>query len=366
MLKYLFAFIVLIHGLIHFMGFAKAFNYGNITQLTKDISKPAGILWMATAFLFIAVVILFLFKKEGWAIIAIITVFFSQILIILSWKDAKFGTAANIIVLLAALPSFAIFNFNKMVKQEAGILMSQHVTDKSVITKEAIVNLPPVIQKWLLTSGIAGKEKIEFIRLQQKGEIRTKPGGKWMPFTATQYFTVNTPAFNWQTTVEMMPLITLNGRDKFENGKGEMLIKLLSLIKVADARNDTHVDASAMLRYLGETCWFPSAALENYMQWQTIDSLSAKATMHYNSTAASGIFQFNANGDLISFSGDRWYGSGKDATLEKWLIEIKEYKTFQGIRVPNKCEVTWKLKAGDFTWLKLEITNVEYNKSELY
>ena len=43
MLKYLFAFIMLIHGFIHFMGFAKAYNYGNITQISKQISKPCGI-----------------------------------------------------------------------------------------------------------------------------------------------------------------------------------------------------------------------------------------------------------------------------------------------------------------------------------
>ncbi len=43
MIKYFFAAIILIHGLIHCMGFAKAFGYGNITQLSKDISKPSGL-----------------------------------------------------------------------------------------------------------------------------------------------------------------------------------------------------------------------------------------------------------------------------------------------------------------------------------
>ncbi len=44
MIRILFSILLLGHGLIHFMGFAKAFNYGNITQLTKEISKPAGML----------------------------------------------------------------------------------------------------------------------------------------------------------------------------------------------------------------------------------------------------------------------------------------------------------------------------------
>ena len=40
MLRYIFLFVLFVHGLIHVMGFMKAYNYGNITQLTKAISKP--------------------------------------------------------------------------------------------------------------------------------------------------------------------------------------------------------------------------------------------------------------------------------------------------------------------------------------
>lgn len=63
MLKYIIALIILMHGLIHFMGFAKAFGYGNITQL-GEVSKPMGSLWFITAFLFITVAILLLLKKD--------------------------------------------------------------------------------------------------------------------------------------------------------------------------------------------------------------------------------------------------------------------------------------------------------------
>ena len=102
MLKYIFSFIILIHGLIHFMGFAKAFGYGNITQL-GEVSKPMGSLWLITAFLFIAVTILFLLKKDAWALTGIVAAILSQLLIITVWKDAKFGTIANLIILITAI-----------------------------------------------------------------------------------------------------------------------------------------------------------------------------------------------------------------------------------------------------------------------
>ena len=110
MLKYSLAIIIFMHGLIHFMGFAKAFGYGNITQLTKDISKPAGVFWLLSAVLFIITAALLLLKKESWPLLAIVAVLVSQVLIVLAWKDAKFGTVANIIILSVAV--IALF-FNR-------------------------------------------------------------------------------------------------------------------------------------------------------------------------------------------------------------------------------------------------------------
>lgn len=112
MLKYLIAFFIFIHGLIHIMGFAKAFGYGKITQLTKDISKQAGAIWSFACLLFIITGIGFLLKKEWWPVLAIFAIIVSQIVILISWKDAKFGTIANVIVLLVAIAACAEINFN--------------------------------------------------------------------------------------------------------------------------------------------------------------------------------------------------------------------------------------------------------------
>lgn len=102
-MNYLFAFVMLIHGLIHMMGFAKAFEYAEIPQLTKAISKPMGILWLVAAALFTTTVVMLLSKIENWPVMALATVFLSQILIISTWHDAKFGTIANVIIIIVAI-----------------------------------------------------------------------------------------------------------------------------------------------------------------------------------------------------------------------------------------------------------------------
>ncbi len=366
MIKYFFAVFIFLHGLIHLMGFAKAFGYGNITQLTKEISKPAGFCWLITAVVFIVAIILFLLKKESWPVVAIVAAVGSQLLIITAWKDARFGTIGNLVVLLVAVPALAAVGFNNMAKKEAAAMLSTSSSVNAVVTKEMLYGLPQIVQKWLMNMGVVGKEKVHTVRLKQTGEMRTKPNGKWMPFTATQYFTVDTPAFNWLTTVQMMPLLSMNGRDKFENGNGAMLIKVLGLVNVVDAKDNDQMNQSSMMRYLAEICWFPSAALAEYIKWEAVDSTAAKATMHYKGVTVSGIFQFDSNGNMISFSGDRWYGSGKDATLQKWFVETNGYTTFHGIRIPGKSEVSWKLNKGDFNWLYVNIVDIEYNKPVLY
>lgn len=163
-----------------------------------------------------------------------------------------------------------------------------------------------------------------------------------------------------------MPLITLNGRDKFVDGHGEMLIKFLSLVNVANAGDDDKINSATMIRYMAEISWFPIAALNDYIKWEAIDSSSAKATMTHNGLTVSGIFQFNERGDMIGFTADRYYGTDDKASLEKWVVEIKGYRDFNHMRIPYKNKVIWKLKTGDFNWANIELTDLEFNKPELY
>lgn len=66
MLRFFFFFVLLLHGLIHLMGFAKAFKYAEIPQLTGSFSKTTGLLWLTTALLITTSAALFLLKKEEW------------------------------------------------------------------------------------------------------------------------------------------------------------------------------------------------------------------------------------------------------------------------------------------------------------
>ncbi|MCA1757274.1 MAG: hypothetical protein LC649_07450 [Bacteroidales bacterium] len=49
---------------------------------------------------------------------------------------------------------------------------------------------------------------------------------------AEQYFTTANPAFIWTIDLRMSPFITIRGRDKFVDGRGEMQMKMNSIINL--------------------------------------------------------------------------------------------------------------------------------------
>ena len=117
-MKYLLTLLLLFHGLIHLMGFTKAFNFAAVSQLTQPISKPAGALWGLSALLFTIATVLFFMKKDGWWMGAIAAAVLSQILIFSSWQDAKFGTIVNLMVLVAAVIGMGTSRFHSSYENE--------------------------------------------------------------------------------------------------------------------------------------------------------------------------------------------------------------------------------------------------------
>ncbi len=364
MLKYLFALVVCMHGLIHALGFLKAFHLGG-EQITKAVSKPLGLVWLAVMMMFIITAIFFLLKEKHWPLVSMVAVLLSQILIIIFWKDAKMGTAVNAVILFIALPAYAQEAFSLSSEIQSTTLL-ESFDNNDIITHNDVEHLPPIVQKCLHNSGAIGKSKAGTVRLKQKGKMKLKPDADWMDFNAEQYFNLKDPAFVWTTKVQMSSLVYFNGRDELKEGKGKMLIKAQSLINMVNEYDNEKINSGALIRFLGESSWFPQFFASDYMEWEELGPTTARATLTYQDLKAQGTFEFTADGDVKSFSTQRYYGAGKEATEENWIVEMESYKNLDGVKVPNKCKVTWKLNEGDFNWLILEIVDLAYNPDGLY
>jgi hypothetical protein len=362
-MKIILIVLTILHGIIHSLGFVKAFNLSDIKELTLSIPKFAGLIWLITSILFVVAGISYAFNNKYWWLIAFIGVILSQILIFYFWKDSKFGIIPNIIILIASVVGYANYNFHQMVDSEIQTMLSKVDYSKNfTVSENNISHLPNAIKKWITASGIIGGPFINTVKLRQIALMKMKPEQEdWYEAEAVQYFTTERPAFIWEVKMKMMSILQIVGRDKLMSGKGEMLIKLLGLIPVVDTKDNYKLNTGTIQRYLGEIVWFPSAALNENITWEAIDDTTAKATLTLNGTSGTGTFYFDNNGLFKRYSAERYFGGEEDSKLEEWVITVQENKEFKGVLLPNKMKATWKLDSGDWDWLNIEITEILYN-----
>lgn len=99
-MKAAFFILILLHGLIHVLGFVKGFDLAPLEQFKLPIGKRAGLLWLVATVLMVATALLYLFNVSWWWAVALPALLLSQVLIVVFWADAKAGTIPNVILAL--------------------------------------------------------------------------------------------------------------------------------------------------------------------------------------------------------------------------------------------------------------------------
>jgi len=360
-MEYIFVVILFIHGSIHLMGSVKAFSDHSLPDLNLTVSKPAGILWFIAFLIYLATALMYLFNLPFWWIAGFIAVVLSQGLILSTWRDSKYGTIPNLIVLAVSIIAVAGWQFERSVDANIHQIMSQSETVQAgPVSGQTINGLPVPVRRWLESSGAADHERISFVKLKQTGEIKTDPGQEeWSSTEAEQVFNADEPSFVWSVNMQMMPGVTLSGKDLFMNGEGQMLIKLYSMITMVDETGDK-IDSGALQRFLSEIVWFPMAAVNDYISWSAIDSTTAEATMSWQGISETVRFHFTNEGDVTRITADRYMGGGMEAMRRPWTVRVLNTGEFGGVRVPTEADVSWELETGLFTWYRFKITDLQY------
>ena len=273
-----------------------------------------------------------------------------------------------IIVVIILFITISKILFDKKVIKEVGMLTEEGSKAQSkIFSFNDLEGLPEPVQRYFKYALRDGQEHIKFVRLKQVGEFRMKENQSWMPIKAEQYFTTEDPAFIWRVKFTMAPFIWIEGRDRYYQGKGNMLIKILSTITVADAAG-SEMDISSLIRFLAEAPWFPTALLpSDYLEWKEIDSNSAQAIIKDKGYTASGIFTFNEKGEIIKFvTNDRYMEADGKYFKEQWGGYYRNYQEIEGMKIPIEGEVEWNLSDRDLQYAKLKITDIQYNITENY
>ncbi|MCK0144915.1 hypothetical protein MWU78_04550 [Arenibacter sp. F26102] len=355
------ALLMIVHGLIHIVGFTKAYQFGSISQFTKEISRPMGILWFVSALLFIATTLGFVLKKDWWSLLGIVSVVISQSLIVTGWADAKYGTIANAIILIAVIVSQCNLAFEGSYTKDVDAALKAVVPIQEILNEKDLEPLPMCVQKYLAYVGAVGKPKVYNMKIVFKGEMRDK-GKDWFFFTSEQYNFMPSPMRLFFMKARVMGLPTF-GYHKYTNEMANMRIKLLSLFSVVDLE-EPELYPTETVTFFNDLCLFaPAALIDHRITWETLDAQSARATFDNNGTSISAILYFNEKGQLVNFvSNDRY--SVSEMKAFPFSTPVSAYKNVNGYLLPTYGEGIWHYPEGEFVYGKFRVVDIAYNVSE--
>ena len=358
-MKLALTFIMSLHGLIHIMGFVKAFEWSEVKELTLPISKPLGIVWGIAFLLFGIAALLYHFKNNSWWWVSLIAVFISQILIILFWQDAKFGTIANVIILLASIAGFGNWQFENTFRKDVGLgLQRTGIFDNQIITKQDIQHLPAPVQKYLQYVGAIGKPKVNNMRVSFNGEMRGKDQN-WFKFTSQQYNFYD----DWERLFFMKAKINslpTNGYHVYKGSQAAMKIKLLSLFPVVDISNDDLFKAETVTLFNDMCLLAPATLIDRRIEWETINDRTVKANFRNKATTISATLFFNQKNQLINFVSDDRFDIS-DNKQYQFSTPVSDYQNFNGYNLMTVGKAIWHYPEGPFTYGKFYLKNVKYN-----
>lgn len=234
-----------------------------------------------------------------------------------------------------------------------------------VFTQKDISHLPFPVKRYFYYCGYIGTPKMLTMKAVYKDvEFLFGKGKSAVTIDYLQYNTVKEPA-RIAYIYSLKNGIPFEGLDSYIAGKGSMKGILAKLFTLFNQTGET-MDKASLVTFLSECLIIPNAALQDYISWEEIDALHAKATINYYGREAEGIFTFNEKGEMISFTTNDREATATDGTSEKvkWSAVFGEYEETEGIKKPTWFQAIWHYDDGDLLYFDGQGVVLEYDPDE--
>lgn len=250
-------------------------------------------------------------------------------------------------------------NYTRNFEKNINLLYSNliEVSDNSFRYSQ-LEQLPLPVQKYLKYAIPANQPYIRCVRLKHKGFFKTAPDKPWKEIIGEQYFITSRPGFIWKGK-----LGPITAQDMYLVDKGQLSVSLLETFPIMKTEGEA-VDQGELLRWLGESVWFPTALLPNdQLEWESIDNETAKLVYNHNNLSIYFIVSFNEKGEITQLQTERYYNS---KNLVTWIGHCSGYKMINGFTIPTEIKATWKLNTGNHTYANFKLRELEYDIPEKY
>jgi hypothetical protein len=354
-----------LHGLLHAMGFLKAFGLVELPSLTQPISRPMGLLWLFAGLALGGTALASYVWPSSWWIPGLASLLLSQLVIVTSWQDAKFGSVANGLLLVAvawAFVSAGPFSLRARFEREVTRGLARSWTQPAVRDAD-LTPLPAPVQRYLRYVGVVGHPRVRSFRVRFAGRIRSGPTAAWMPLRAAQYSFVDVPTRLFSLQARMFGL-PVEGLHAYVDGEASMVVKLLAVLPVARGSGPAFT-AAETVTLLNDMCVIaPATLIDPAIRWETLDETQVRATFSASGHTVAATLRFAEDGRLVDFFSDDRPALGADGVTlhaQRWSTPLSAYRAFGPYRLASRGEARYRAPEGDYTYGEFELDGIEYN-----
>lgn len=231
----------------------------------------------------------------------------------------------------------------------------------NLFSYDEIENLPEPVQRYFRNVLEEGQSYISNAELEHVGKFKTEKGQKWLDIKGKVFFTTHKPGFIWVGKVKPFLGIPVTASDSYIGEKGEMKVKLLSLFTLSEESGEK-MDQADLARWVLEAPWYPTALLprEN-LEWESIDSSSAKLYFEDGDHTIEASFVFNEVGEITESVTERYWGGDENYKLVEWGGKYDDYRRINGVKVPTNIEVAWHFDSGVHKYANFVVSDLNYN-----
>ena len=224
-----------------------------------------------------------------------------------------------------------------------------------------IARLPPPVARYFDLVLVPGMSRVRFAALRHAGEFRTEASKPFSRFTSVQHVSTDPPGFVWDARIHMMPFAPTLVRDSYLGGEGSMLATIAGLVPVVRQTGTPAMARGALVRYLAEAVWYPTALLPGpRLTWAPIDADSARVTLVDRGTTVSLDVTFARDGSIDRVSTMRDRDVHGTSVLTRWTAINSRYERVGGMLIPTHGEVSWDLPEGTFTYWRAHLVDAHY------
>ncbi|MDB4939339.1 MAG: hypothetical protein JWP87_6311 [Labilithrix sp.] len=323
-MKTAFIILLVVHGAIHLVGFAKGFGFAEVSLIHGSIGRALGAVWLFAGLAFLAAAIL-------------------------------------LVPLVLALLDLRTTSFTSLYRREVERGLARRAPTTR-ITEADLAPLPQLVQTYLRRVGAVGRPHVRDVHARWQGEMKRKPGEAFMPITAEQHDFFDEPSrvFLMKARLHGVPF---EGLHVYVGPSATMRVRVAGIIEVVDARGP-EMNRSETVTLFNDMCLLaPATLVDADVKWQPVDARTVRATFTNAGNTISALLLFDESGDLANFtSNDRDQSAdGKTYRTLPWSTPVREYEDYGGVRLPSRAEAVWTEPEGDYVYARFELMEVDFN-----